>query len=104
MFSEMLSYPKFQEVQEVQVVQGGQRWSKLSHILGVTLGVLEALVAQEGQQDLVCHNLGFLVSLALQGGLEGQLPTLLWVPQVLVSQGYLVARVTQPPPCLPSLL
>ena len=96
------------------------------------LGFLEALVAQEGQQDLVCQNLGFLVSLALQDGLEGRQLTLLWVPetcqkevaessfchkddmsvypwnadspQVLVSQGYLVARATLPPLCLPSPL
>lgn len=53
----------------------------LSHILSVTLGVLEALVALVAQQDLVCHSLGFLVSLALQGGLEGRVLTLLWVPE-----------------------
>lgn len=53
----------------------------LSRILSVTLGVLEALVAQEGQQGLVSHSLGFLVILALQGGLEGRVLTLLWVPE-----------------------
>lgn len=50
----------------------------LSRILGVTQGVLEALVAQEDRQDLVYHSLG---PQAPQVGLEGQAPTLLWVPE-----------------------
>lgn len=77
MFSEMLRYPKVQEVQLVQEVQGGQQWSKLSHILSVTQRDLEALVVQEGQQVLVCHSLGYPVNLALRGGLVDQALTLL---------------------------
>lgn len=53
----------------------------LSRIVRVTQGVLEDLVAQEGPRDLIGHNLGPLASLALQGGLEGRGPTLLWVPE-----------------------
>lgn len=100
----MLCYPKVQQDQEVQEGQGVQQSSMLSRILRVATGVLEALVAQEGRPVQVCHSLGYLVNLELQGVLVAQALTLLWVPQVLVAQGFLVAQATLPPPVLPSLL
>lgn len=54
----------------------------LSHILRVIQGVLVALVAQVGQQVLICRSLVYLVNLAPQGGLVDQAPTLLWVPEM----------------------
>lgn len=73
----MPCYQKVQEVQLVQEVQGGQQWSKLSHILRMTKQDLEVPVAQEDRLVLVCHSLGYLENLAPQGGPADQELTLL---------------------------
>lgn len=72
----------YQEVQVVQEVREDRQWSKQNHILRMSRGVPEALAAQEGRLVLVYHSLGYLVNLALRGGLGDQALTLLWVPEM----------------------